>query len=112
MIANSIRYSVFIFSQFRIVFDIRYSVISENRIIFGICIQSKKVSVTGMRVAVQDRAGKANKILARSEPLKRQKYDREDCFICTTGKGNCEKNCVGYEVKCETCHLDGRKTFL
>ena len=67
-------------------------------------------SVTGMRVALQERAGKANKTLARSEPLKRQKCDREDCFIFTTGKGNCEKNCVGYEVKCETCHMDGRKT--
>ena len=66
--------------------------------------------VTGMRVAVQERAGRANKSLARSEPLKRKKCGREDCFVCNTGKGNCEKNSIGYEVRCETCHLDGRKS--
>ena len=38
--------SVFRFSQYRIVFDIRYSVISENQIIFGICIRAKNVFIT------------------------------------------------------------------
>ena len=42
LITNSIRYSVFEFSQYRIVIDIRYSGISKSRIIFGILIRSKK----------------------------------------------------------------------
>ena len=46
-------------------------------------------TVTGMRVAVQERAGRANKHLAKSEPLKREKCERKECFICNTGKGNC-----------------------
>ena len=36
------RYSVFEFSKHRIVFNIRYSVISKSQIIFGISIRSKK----------------------------------------------------------------------
>ena len=41
-ITHSIRYSVLGFSQYLIVFNIRYPVISENQMIFGICIWSKK----------------------------------------------------------------------
>ena len=42
LIPNSIRYSVFRFSQYRIVFNIRYLVMSESQILFCICIWSKK----------------------------------------------------------------------
>ena len=42
LIPYSIRSLVFGFSQYRIVFDIRYLVISKNQIILGICIRSKK----------------------------------------------------------------------
>ena len=32
-------------------------------------------AVTGMRVVVQERAGRANKTLAKSEPLKKEKCE-------------------------------------
>ena len=65
-------------------------------------------SVTGMRVVVQTRAGKANKQLAKSEPLKSKKCGRNDCFPCTTRGGKCEKNGAGYLVRCETCLKAGK----
>ena len=65
--------------------------------------------LTGMRVAVQERAGNALKHLAKSEPLKSRGCGRIDCFICTSGgAGNCEKNGSGYLVTCETCLRAGR----
>ena len=66
--------------------------------------------VTGMRVVVQERAGNANKALAKSEPLKNEKCGRNDCFPCETGGGKCEKNGAGYEIVCVTCLKAGRKT--
>ena len=65
-------------------------------------------TVTGIRVVIQTRAGKANKQLAKSEPLKRKKCGIDDCFPCSTRGGRCEKNGAGYLVRCETCHKDGR----
>jgi hypothetical protein len=65
-------------------------------------------SVTGIRVVVQTRAGRAIKQLAKSEPLKRRKCGRDDCFPCSTRGGRCEKNGAGYVVRCETCIKAGR----
>ena len=65
-------------------------------------------SVTGIRVTVQTRAGKANKQLAKSEPLKSKKCGRENCFPCMTRGGKCEKNGAGYLVRCETCLKAGK----
>ena len=64
--------------------------------------------VTGMKVAVQERAGAANKRLAKSEPLQKKGCGRPKCFSCSTGGGKCEKNGVGYKIRCETCLKDGR----
>ena len=55
------------------------SMISEMKLI---C--KKFENLTGMRVPIQTRAGKANKQFAKSEPLKKKKCEREDCFPCTT----------------------------
>ena len=72
-----------------------------------VCTKFEKV--TGMRVAVQERAGNALKHLAKSEPLKKRGCERADCFICTSGgAGNCEKNGSGYLVTCETCLRAGK----
>ena len=65
-------------------------------------------NVTGFRVAVQTRAEKANKNLAKSEPLRRKKCDRKECFPCSTRGGKCQKNGSGYEIRCETCLKDGK----
>ena len=65
--------------------------------------------VTDMRVAVQQRAGNALKHLAKSEPLKIKGCRRDDCFPCTTsGPGKCEKNGVGYKIRCESCLRAGK----
>ena len=65
--------------------------------------------MTGMRVAVQERAGRSIKQLAKSEPLKLEKCGSVECFTCKTGKGSCEKSRIGYEEICETCLLAGKK---
>ena len=60
--------------------------------------------VTEMRVAVQERAGKALKHLPKPEPLKTPGCGRDDCFPCKTSRpGKCEKNGVGYKIQCVTC---------
>ena len=65
--------------------------------------------VTSMRIQVQERAGNALKHLAKSEPLKVKSCKREDCFICTTSEaGKCEKNGIGYSIRCDTCLRAGK----
>ena len=39
-----------------------------------------------------------------------EKCGRDECFVCNTSKGKCEKNGIGYEICCQTCLRDGRKT--
>ena len=39
--------------------------------------------------------------------MKKEGCRRSDCFPCTSGGGNCEKSGSGYQIRCETCHLDG-----
>ena len=73
-----------------------------------VCVKFEKV--TGMHVAVQERAGVSNKSLAKSEPLRSKKCGRQECFVCLTRGGKCEKNGVGYELKCEKCWKTKRKT--
>ena len=67
--------------------------------------------VTGMRIAVNERAGDSIKHTAKPEPLKTKGCDREDCFPCSTGGGQCRKNGAGYRIRCETCHMDGKVTL-
>ena len=69
---------------------------------------SKFEEVTGMRVAVIERAGSSIKRLAKSEPLKVKGCGRDDCFPCSTGGGKCEKNGSSYRIRCETCRLAGK----
>ena len=67
-------------------------------------------SVTGMRVVVQTRAGKANKQMAKSEPLRNKQCGRDECLVCKTRGGRCEKNGAGYEIRCESCLRAGRSS--
>ena len=69
-------------------------------------------AVTGMRVAVQERAGDSIKHIAKAEPLRERGCEREDCFPCTTGgEGKCEKNGVGYRIECLSCQRVGLTTL-
>ena len=70
---------------------------------------SKFEILTGMRVVVQERAGISNKSLAKSEPLRNKECGREECFVCASKGGKCEKDGVGYELKCEECKKAGKK---
>ena len=67
-------------------------------------------SVTGWRVPVVERAGLAMRSIAKAEPLKEKGCKRADCFPCTTGGGNCERNGAGYKISCSTCLRAGRKS--
>ena len=67
-------------------------------------------SVTGWRVPVVERAGLAMRSIAKAEPLKEKGCRRADCFPCTTGGGNCERNGAGYKISCSTCLRAGRKS--
>ena len=48
--------------------------------------------------------------VAKAEQLKRKGCNRADCFPCTTGGGNCERNGSGYKICCERCRRAGRCT--
>ena len=71
-----------------------------------VCVKFQEV--TGMMAAVVEKAGAANKKLAKSEPLQRNGCGRAKCFPCSTGGGKCEKNGVCYKIRCETCLRAGR----
>ena len=64
---------------------------------------------TGWRVPVVERAGLAMRSLAKAEPLKTEGCKRDDCFPCTTGGGNCERNGSGYRISCGSCLRAGKK---
>ena len=67
-------------------------------------------TMTGMKILVKERAGEKNKQIAMAEPLKEKTCGRENCFPCSTGGGNCEKNGIGYRVTCLTCLGAGRSS--
>ena len=50
---------------------------------------AKFLEITGMKVAVVERAGAANKRLAKSEPLQKKGYGGAKCFPWSTGGGKC-----------------------
>ena len=57
-----------------------------------------------MRVVTKERAGKAMRQDAKSEPFRRRGCTRGNCLVCKGGKpGNCEKNNSAYRIKCMTC---------
>ena len=72
----------------------------------AVCNDFEKV--TGWRVPVVERAGRAMRSMAKAEPLKKKGCRREDCFPCSSGGGNCERNGVGYKICCERCLRAGR----
>ena len=66
--------------------------------------------VTGWRVPVVERAGRSMRSMAKAEPLKEKGCQRPECFPCSTGGGNCERNGSGYRISCERCRRDGKVT--
>ena len=58
---------------------------------------------SGIRMKVVERTGRTIKSqLQTSNPFRKKKCDREDCFICTTdGKGNCFTESVNYKICCQ-----------
>ena len=47
---------------------------------------------------------KMKDILQRSYPFKKEKCSTDDCFVCmSNGKGNCRRENVTYEIKCNKC---------
>ena len=68
-------------------------------------VSRKFEEVTGWRVPVVERAGTKVSSIAKAEPLKKGGCGREDCFPCTTGGGNCERNGAGYTISCLRCKM-------
>ena len=66
--------------------------------------------VTGWRVPVEERAGLSMRSMAKAKPLKKKGCQWADCFPCSTGGGNCERNGSGYRISCERCRRDGKRT--
>ena len=60
---------------------------------------------------MEEMAGILVRSIAKAEPLKVERCSRLDCYPCNSGGGNCEKNESGYQVSCETGHLDGISRF-
>ena len=53
----------------------------------------------GLDFSVRLRAGRSVRNDAKSEPLRKLEYGREDCLCCSTGNpGGCENNSVGYMI--------------
>ena len=68
-------------------------------------------AMTGMKVLIKQKAGEKNKQIAKAEPLKEKNCGRENCFPCSTGGGNCQKNSIGYRVRCLVCLRAGRSSY-
>ena len=62
---------------------------------------------SGEMILVIDRVGSSIRYIAKADPLIKKGCKRQDCFPCTSGGGNCEKNWSGYRIECETCQLAG-----
>ena len=64
----------------------------------------------GMDVKVVERAGKAVKSDAKSEPLRNKSCGRDNCMCCSSGnEGGCETNSIAYKIECQGC-LAARKS--
>ena len=59
----------------------------------------------GLNIKVVERGGRTIKAILQKSEVERMKCYDPECIIClTTGdKGNCNKENVGYTIKCKTC---------
>jgi len=62
----------------------------------------KKVNNSGIRIKIIERTGTSLKSkLQRSNPFRKMKCGRIDCFLCTTdGKGDCNRSNIKYSIVC------------
>ena len=59
-----------------------------------------------MRIVTKERAGKAMRQDAKSEPFRMRGCRRANCLVCKGGKpGNCEKNNSAYRIQCNVCKM-------
>lgn len=66
----------------------------------------KEIKESVFKIKVVEKCGtKLKDIIHRKDPFKKDRCDREDCFICTSnGKGNCTRENITYTVTClENC---------
>ena len=64
----------------------------------------------GMDVKVVERAGKAVKSDAKSEPLRNKSCGRDNCMCCSSGnEGGCETNSIAYKIECQGCLAAGKR---
>ena len=59
------------------------------------------IQKSGIRIKVVERTGRTLKSqLQTSNPFAQRNCGRLNCFVCTTGKGNCQTESVTYKIKC------------
>lgn len=65
----------------------------------------QEISRSRVKIKVIERNGTPlTSLLQKSDPTKTKGCQREDCFVCTSGgKGDCTKNNIVYEIKCDDC---------
>ena len=64
-----------------------------------------EINKTKLKIKVVEQAGtQLKQILQRSNPFSKYECDDDDCFHCKNGgKGNCRRNNVKYNIKCNGC---------
>ena len=61
----------------------------------------REVAKSGFRVKVVEKVSTSLKSrLQKSNPFKPRRCERRDCFVCTTGTGNCGHEGITYEIDC------------
>ena len=70
-------------------------------------LYQEKIVENGYAIKVVEKTGtKLKHILQKTNPFKRERCDKEDCFPCNSGsKGDCLKESITYRINCDddTC---------
>ena len=66
----------------------------------------QEINKSTLRIKVVEKNGVSiTSLLQKSNPMKERNCRREDCFVCTSkGKGDCSRNNIVYEIKCNNCN--------
>ena len=65
----------------------------------------EEVRKTKLKIRVVERSGKKIKnLIQHSDPYKRTGCnDKDNCMVCTGGKGNCRRENITYKIQCSKC---------
>ena len=66
-------------------------------------LYEREVKKSDFKIKIVERSGtKIKDLLHKKNPFKKEKCERNDCFVCSTGgKGNCNKENITYDIICQ-----------